>query len=76
MTSSIEQKISRCIQALNVESLHRLQTNMNVIEGYIQRKPIFLEWLHGQLNVMTMVYRVGFQIDILQPTQILSGFGS
>ena len=24
---------------------------MNVIEGYIQRKPIFLEWLHSQLIV-------------------------
>ena len=51
MTSSIDQKISRCVQALNVESLQRLQANMNVIEGYIQRKPIFLEWLHGQLII-------------------------
>lgn len=51
MTSSIQQKISRCIQALNVENLQRLQANMNVIEGYIQRKPIFLEWLHSQLIV-------------------------
>ena len=33
---------------------------MNVIEGYIQRKPIFLEWLHGQLSIDALGTPIGF----------------
>ena len=60
MSASIQQKIARCIQALNVESLDRLYSNMKVIEGYIQRKPIFLEWLHGQLTINDVGIPIGF----------------
>ncbi len=33
---------------------------MKVIEGYIQRKPIFLEWLHGQLSIDDVGNPTGF----------------
>ena len=33
---------------------------MKVIEGYIQRKPIFLEWLHGQLLIDDVGTPTGF----------------
>ena len=43
-----------------MESVDRLHSNMKVIEGYIQRKPIFLEWLHGQVTIDELGAPIGF----------------
>lgn len=60
MQSSIQEKINRSIQALNVQSIERLLANIQVIEGYIERKPVFLEWLHAQVFVDEQGHPAGF----------------
>lgn len=51
MRSTIDQKIERCLQALSISDPEHLFNNMRVIEGYIDRKPIFLEWLHPEIKI-------------------------
>ena len=67
MQSSIQEKINRSIQALNVQSIERLLANIQVIEGYIDRKPVFLEWLHPQLYVDEQGQPSGFSARFNSP---------
>ncbi len=53
MKSKIDEKIARCLQALTTTDPNRLFSNMKVIEGYIERKPIFLEWLHPEIKILS-----------------------
>lgn len=67
MSSSIQDKINRSIQALNVHSVDRLLANMQVIEGYIDRKPVFLEWIHEQVFVDAQGRPTGFSTRFNSP---------
>ena len=69
MGKSIDQKIKRSLLALNVSSLKRLFSNMNVIEGYIDKKPIFLEWLHTEIEIDNQFRPIGFSQDLISPHQ-------
>jgi len=60
MGKTIEGTITRCIMALNVVDVERLFANMDVISGYIERKPIFLEWLTPPLVLNEDDIPIGF----------------
>jgi len=69
MGKSIDQKIKRSLLALNVSSLKRLFSNMNVIEGYIDKKPIFLEWLHAEIEINDQYRPTGFSQNLTSAHQ-------
>ena len=64
MGNSIDKKIKRSLLALNVSSLERLFANMNVIEGYIDKKPIFLDWLHSEIEMDEQFVPIGFSPEL------------